>query len=206
MDTLVKTCSRCLEVKPTSAFQRRRASSDGLQPRCKACAAEYKKQHYRANRDRILVAAKAYNQTKPKNPRPKLSEPERLEARRRKSRRYKQRHAAKIAAQKAAYRAAHPEKAADQWRQWSTANPERAKASSRRWRAAKFAAHSEPYLRSEVWAKTDGLCGICFGELDPVEGWQIDHIVPLSRGGDDTLANTQPAHARCNQSKGNRVA
>jgi 5-methylcytosine-specific restriction endonuclease McrA len=34
----------------------------------------------------------------------------------------------------------------------------------------------------------------------------IDHIVPVSKGGDDTRANVQLAHFRCNSVKGNREA
>lgn len=30
-----------------------------------------------------------------------------------------------------------------------------------------------------------------------------DHLVPRSRGGDDSLENLRPAHARCNSSRGN---
>ena len=33
----------------------------------------------------------------------------------------------------------------------------------------------------------------------------LDHIIPLSRGGTDTLRNRAPAHSFCNSSKGNRV-
>ncbi len=55
---------------------------------------------------------------------------------------------------------------------------------------------------------TGAACGIC-GEpidytleyLDPRE-FVVDHIVPLSRGGADTLDNKQAAHRECNRSKG----
>jgi 5-methylcytosine-specific restriction endonuclease McrA len=37
-------------------------------------------------------------------------------------------------------------------------------------------------------------------------GWElslhIDHVKPLSKGGDDTLENVRPAHAQCNMRKG----
>jgi 5-methylcytosine-specific restriction endonuclease McrA len=37
-------------------------------------------------------------------------------------------------------------------------------------------------------------------------GWElslhIDHVLPLSKGGDDTLENVRPAHAQCNLTKG----
>lgn len=40
--TLSKSCSRCGETKPRSAFSMRRASVDGLQPKCKSCERERK--------------------------------------------------------------------------------------------------------------------------------------------------------------------
>lgn len=44
MDT--KHCSGCGEEKPHSAFQIRRASSDGMTSRCKACLAAYDARRY----------------------------------------------------------------------------------------------------------------------------------------------------------------
>jgi 5-methylcytosine-specific restriction endonuclease McrA len=37
-----------------------------------------------------------------------------------------------------------------------------------------------------------------------LEAPTVDHIVPLDAGGDDTRANVQLAHRRCNSQKGNR--
>jgi 5-methylcytosine-specific restriction endonuclease McrA len=34
-------------------------------------------------------------------------------------------------------------------------------------------------------------------------GLQIDHIVPISKGGSDTIDNVRPVHGFCNLSKGN---
>ncbi|MEV0267709.1 HNH endonuclease signature motif containing protein [Hamadaea sp. NPDC050747] len=54
-------------------------------------------------------------------------------------------------------------------------------------------------------------CGICGGAIDyslpymdPGE-YVVDHIIPLSRGGEDTIENKQPAHRRCNRTKSDRV-
>jgi 5-methylcytosine-specific restriction endonuclease McrA len=72
------------------------------------------------------------------------------------------------------------------------------------------AAH-EPYTLAEI-AERDGycckLCGVqvlmdlrCPELMAPT----IDHIVPISLGGDDTPANVQLAHFTCNSRKGARV-
>ena len=41
------------------------------------------------------------------------------------------------------------------------------------------------------------------------EGWQrglhLDHVVPLSKGGSDLIANVKPSHAQCNLKKNNRM-
>lgn len=47
----------------------------------------------------------------------------------------------------------------------------------------------------------DGICGICNEDVDPLK-FEIDHVIPLSAGGDHTYINTQPTHKFCNQSKG----
>ena len=46
-------------------------------------------------------------------------------------------------------------------------------------------------------------CGLCGKPLG--DDKTFDHIVPLSRGGDNTLANLQLAHLMCNQRKNARM-
>lgn len=36
-----------------------------------------------------------------------------------------------------------------------------------------------------------------------VFGWEIDHIIPVAKGGTDVLSNLQPLHWKMNQKKGN---
>ncbi|HKY58963.1 MAG TPA: HNH endonuclease signature motif containing protein [Aeromicrobium sp.] len=55
-------------------------------------------------------------------------------------------------------------------------------------------------------------CGICEGEidyslpyLDPM-AYVVDHVVPLNRGGADTLENKQAAHRSCNRTKSDKLA
>jgi 5-methylcytosine-specific restriction endonuclease McrA len=72
-------------------------------------------------------------------------------------------------------------------------------------RARKRAAFVEMVDPATVFARASGVCGIC---QQPVErfAFEVDHIVPLSRGGAHSYANTQPAHPSCNRKKWAKVA
>lgn len=60
-------------------------------------------------------------------------------------------------------------------------------------------------LKSTVYRKTNGHCAYCGNGLDPFYGWEIEHMIPRSRGGSDDLANLVPACTRCNRLKGTRT-
>jgi 5-methylcytosine-specific restriction endonuclease McrA len=93
-------------------------------------------------------------------------------------------------------------------RQWVIANPEAAARIRHRnllaYRARKAGAFVEAVEPLVVLERADGVCGICGGDVDPLK-YEIDHIVPLSRGGEHSYRNVQPAHPRCNRTKGARV-
>ena len=40
------------------------------------------------------------------------------------------------------------------------------------------------------------------GDRDATYGWEIDHIIPVVRGGTDALSNLQPLHWKNNAEKG----
>jgi 5-methylcytosine-specific restriction endonuclease McrA len=55
----------------------------------------------------------------------------------------------------------------------------------------------------ELLNRYAGLCGICGL---PIEGnFHVDHVAPLSKGGEHSYANTQPAHPICNRRKAAKV-
>ncbi len=98
---------------------------------------------------------------------------------------------------------------------WRSANDEgyRAKNSVRnvRRRATRINSPSEKYTREQALEKTDGKCGLCGKEIDlslrypnPL-CFTYDHILPVSKGGNNLLENIQPAHFSCNCSKNNKV-
>ena len=48
-------------------------------------------------------------------------------------------------------------------------------------------------------------CGICGRAISDADEFQVDHIVPITKGGTHELENLQPAHENCNKRKGNRT-
>ncbi|WFF31058.1 HNH endonuclease [Propionibacterium freudenreichii] len=66
-------------------------------------------------------------------------------------------------------------------------------------------------LASLVVAEWGPVCWLCHGPIDlgaprrSPRGLSLDHVVPRSLGGLDTLDNLRPAHLGCNCRRGNRV-
>lgn len=54
-----------------------------------------------------------------------------------------------------------------------------------------------------LWERDGGICHIC---KQPAErwNWHMDHVVPISRGGEHSYANTAVSHPGCNLRKGDR--
>lgn len=81
---------------------------------------------------------------------------------------------------------------------------------NRRRRAVKRGGASEPYTTAQIAERDRARCGLCGGrvlmtqKVPHPKAPTIDHIVPVSEGGDDTRANVQLAHFHCNSSKGAR--
>jgi len=95
---------------------------------------------------------------------------------------------------------------------WKKANPDKIYRDNKD-RALKHGAKHKYYTRQQIIDR-DGLnCHICNREVDfqanhivGQPGWElyphIDHVIPIAKGGDDTLDNVKLAHAKCNTDKG----
>ena len=186
----MKVCTKCGEDKPLSEYGKRKDSKDGHRNDCKVCRSAEKKAYYEASREKVAAANKAYYE----------ANREKLKA---ESRAYREANRDEIAAWKKAY---HAEK----WANDPEYRARLAAASTRRKRLLKNA-KQEPYIREDIFERDNWTCGLCDEPIDPElkypesESASIDHIVPISHGGDDIPANVQAAHLSCNISKGNRV-
>jgi hypothetical protein len=78
-------------------------------------------------------------------------------------------------------------------------------------RAIIFGANHIPYSRADVFERDGYTCYLCGLPLDMTSTMPayfsatVDHVVPLSRGGQDNLSNVRAAHLICNMRKSNRV-
>ena len=101
-------------------------------------------------------------------------------------------------------------------KEWSKRNSEIVHSYGRKRRAHKYGVASEFYTADILIEVYGSSCHICNEPIDlnaprkvGVEGWQkglhIDHIIPLSKGGLDTINNVRPAHGECNIRKHNKI-
>lgn len=214
-----KRCAKCGQVKPVEGFNKASRAKDGLRSWCKVCTnfakAEYRKSHY----EELLEAGTRYRQAHRKEDaarsgayrkahREELAEKAHL---------YCLTHPKETAEQRHVYRQAHRKELTEKWRayclphreemaKYRTAyrekNSERIRAKNARRRALKLAATVEFISPATVYARDAGRCHICGKKVDPKK-WHMDHLIPLSRGGEHSYRNVAVAHPLCNNRRYN---
>lgn len=181
----MKRCTKCLVDKPHAAFSKASRSPDGLHWWCKDCWSA----HYHATREQAQARSRAWREAHPGYFRRMYAD--KRDAYRERNRRYYETHRAELL---------------EQMREYQKRNLAKYRTYGRAYHARKWGAPNVELVdRWQVLAVANGLCGICLTAVDP-DDFHVDHIVPLSAGGDHTYANTQPAHPACNLRKGARLA
>lgn len=62
-----------------------------------------------------------------------------------------------------------------------------------------------PALRQAVMTRDNYTCQICGKYMPDGVGLQIDHIVPVSKGGKSVMSNLQVLCSKCNGQKKNKI-
>ncbi|WP_327712384.1 HNH endonuclease [Streptomyces sp. NBC_00464] len=172
-----KACGRCFAVKGYGGFSVQSSSASGRMTICKRCTSERRHQWNASNAE----GRKEYN------------------------RRWRKGHPAR-AAQHDRGRSQSPERQ-EYNRRWRESNQERRKAhlikSRILYRARKAAATVVPFTVDEMladWEEYDLYgCAFCGGPYE-----EIEHLMPLSRGGEHSLANIVPSCIECNRGVGGK--
>lgn len=82
-------------------------------------------------------------------------------------------------------------------------NPDRTREHNAQRRARKRnAPRVEVVDRAAIWERDGGKCHLCHKPCDPKD-WHLDHVMPLSRGGEHAPENVAVAHPVCNMRRYN---
>lgn len=100
---------------------------------------------------------------------------------------------------------------AKDWRErnghWRQLYPAAAAAIDARRRMRMQAATVDPFAPRQVYERDGWVCQLCRLPIDPSIAWpdprspSVDHVVPLAKGGEHSMANAQAAHLGCNSRK-----
>lgn len=202
----MKICTKCLLPRSLAAFSARKASPDGLSPKCKQCAKAYDKLWSAANPDKTRANQVRWRSANPDKKRAQDAT-------------WRAANQEKVKASQVAWRKANPGKASARASDWNKSNPEKRKTISAKYSAAnpeKSAAsvrlrNARKLHATPSWADLARIkCYYAVAAMLNREGlqkWEVDHIVPL-RGknvcGLHISHNLQLLTARENQSKGNK--
>jgi 5-methylcytosine-specific restriction endonuclease McrA len=182
-----KICTSCKQVKPLSDFGKHKSAKDGIRACCRLCDTARAKNYRLRN---PLKASEANKNWRKNNP-------------------------AKVAEMSRNYRQRYPEKHKERYRRWSRQNSELLQKHRKRWEQKNQGAVKRKYhlyrarlanarifrvLDSEIKRLYSMPCIYCGDDAT-----QVDHVIPLARGGQHRIGNLVPSCARCNQSKGAKL-
>lgn len=188
----MKQCRRCLAEKPESEFFAARGNRDGLQTWCKACKKEHWLAWYAEHKDAYMARCAEWARRNPEKCRAM-------------KRRYYRAHPEQGRKECAKFRLRHPEYIRRKKQEWAKAHPESGQAKLLRRRARIAGAEINdltPWMVKRLPALFRNKCAYCGRELK----LEVDHVVPVRKGGNHTLGNVAPACRRCNVRKSDKPA
>lgn len=185
----MKTCRKCNINKPFGDFLKNRHI-------CRSCGRKRAREWKKNNQEHVKQYGKNYYPSYYQQNKERIKQ---------NASAWKKKNKNKVNKMNRNYRLKYPEKAKFFSRRWKQANKDRVNASTvKRQALIKGATVGELFLREEVYIRDNGICHICKLPVS-IEDYQIDHIIPVSKGGPHTKNNVATSHARCNQQKGNRL-
>lgn len=178
---LLNVCTKCGESKPDSEFYKDSRVSSGRRAECKACFISRQD----ARREELREYNRAYH----------AANKETIHERKRK-------HRAEHREEYAELRAERAEVLNERHRRYRKEHPDRTRASMNKVRAKRVSAPGR-YTAEDVLSRYKAQKGCCYWCGDELgQDYQVDHALPLSRGGTNWPENIVISCASCNMKKG----
>lgn len=228
-----KLCSKCEIEKPVSEFHKRPDRKSGLKSQCRSCCKKSAKKHYEKNKETILKHNMIYREENKEqlakqkqiyrsNNKEQIQKSQRTcyqnnrEARIERMREHYKINKKELLKQKREYWEANKKELNKQQRQQRIINPEKfrnwGRKAKRKRRALKLNAPIENFSHIEVFERDNYICQLCGRKTRPdyknynhAKYPNLDHIIPLSKGGGHTKLNTQCVCHQCNMQKNNKI-
>lgn len=171
--TELKRCGRCHLSKCVDLFKRDKSRKDGRYPACKACLGTQRGQRTKEEKEKAAIYHREYAQAN--------------------SIRIKQNHKR--------WRDTNKDRVLEYWRDYHQRNPEYARSSTRNRRARLRNAEGSHNANEilQMYKDQEALCAYCAVFLD--NEFDVDHMVPLSRGGTNDWRNLALTCVNCNRRK-----
>jgi len=184
-------CKKCHVPQSQDAFGNDASRQTGKYPYCKRCVKDVNGANYVKHGDKIRAATKTYILN----------------------------NSDKVAARKKAYREKTKEWLKNYLRQYHIDNRDSIRVVIRAYRkrhrykvtewarkrraAIHHAAVIEQVSQSTIYKRDKGICQLCYKPVTKQDA-SLDHVIPLSKGGNHSYQNIVLTHKRCNSGKGNR--
>lgn len=205
-DDGLKTCTKCLQEKPFSAFSKQAAGKHGLRASCKECNQQDWKKYLEFNFEKRKEGQANYREKKKENIRAydvfyREKNKEKELAR---GAAWRSANPEKEKARTAAYRANNKEKDAARKALYAKQNPDvvRAIAARRRARVRNAKGSHNHEDIQKLFSLQRGLCVVCQADISGSN--HVDHVMPLALGGTNDKNNLQLLCPPCNHSKSSK--
>lgn len=169
-----RICTVCKRTLPLASFHVKNAATGEWRSQCKECRNAIKAEYRAANGAQI----KATDAT------------------------YREANRAELAERQRAWREAHPESYGAIHSKWKAENKDLVNASTHKRRnTIKGAGHHWTAAEWQALKARYGFTCLLCGRKEPDIALTVDHVVPVSRGGGNTIDNIQPLCKGCNSRK-----